>query len=103
MTEPGPPPPDAHPRWRRQPGATWRQSLRGVVVLAPGADEPLTIAGSGGAVWELLDRPRTTEELAEELSSRYATDPATVRRDLDGLLEQLATAGALEEVPPVGA
>ena len=72
-------------------------------MLAPGAEEPITIAGSGTAVWELLDRPRTTEELVEELSRRYATDRATVRRDLDDLLGPLASAGALEEVPPLGA
>jgi hypothetical protein len=102
VTDPAAPAPDPHPRWRRQPGATWRQTLRGVVVLAPGAEEPVTIAGSGGAVWELLDRPRTTEDLVSELSQRYSTDPETVRRDLDGLLAQLAGAGALEEVPPLG-
>jgi hypothetical protein len=74
-----------------------------VVVLAPGAEDPVTIAGSGAAVWELLARPRTTEELVHELSARFSTDPATLAEDLSGLLGQLAAAGALEEVPALGA
>ena len=74
-----------------------------MVVLAPGAEEPVTIAGSGGVVWDLLARPRTTEELVRELSQRFSTDPATLAEDLAGLLDQLAAAGALEEVPPLGA
>jgi len=97
------PPADPHPRWRRQPGASWRRSLRGVVVLAPGADEPLTITGSGGEVWDLLDRPRTTEDLVSELSRRFPTDPATIRADVVELLAALASAGALEAIPAVGA
>ena len=97
------PAPDPHTRWRRQPGATWRYSLGGVVVLAPGAEDPVTIAGSGGAVWELLARPRSTEELARELSERFSTDPANLTEDLGALLGRLAAAGALEEVPPLGA
>jgi len=94
------PPADPHPRWRRQPGASWRDTLRGVVVLAPGGDEPVTITGSGGVVWGLLDRPRTIEELVSELSQRYPTDPATIRADVVELLAQLASKGALEELPP---
>ena len=73
-----------------------------MVVLAPGADEPVTVAGSGGEVWDLLDRPRSAEELVSELSGRFAADPETIRADVVALLAELVDAGALEEVPPAG-
>ncbi len=89
----------AHPRWRRQPGASWRRSLRGVVVLAPGADEPLTVTGSGRDIWDLLARPRSTEDLVSALSEQFAADPASIRPDVVALVARLAAAGALEELP----
>jgi Coenzyme PQQ synthesis protein D (PqqD) len=68
-------------------------------VLAPGAEEPLTVTGSGQDVWDLLDRPQSTEELVSALSSRFTADPATIRDDVVALVERLAAAGALEELP----
>ena len=70
-----------------------------MIVLAPGADEPVTVTGSGLAVWDLLDRPRSTDGLVAELSERFAADPATIRADVEALVGRLAEAGALQEVP----
>ena len=60
------------------------------------------MTGSGRAVWDLLARPRTTEELVSALSERFAADPATIRTDVVALVARLAAAGALEELPGRG-
>jgi hypothetical protein len=85
------------------PGAAWRRSLRSVVVLPPGAEEPLTVTGSGREVWDLLARPCRTDDLVQALSERFPADPATIRGDVEALVAQLVAAGAVEELPAVGA
>ena len=86
-------------RWRRREGTGWRESLNGLVLMPPGADEPVTVAGSGSAVWNLLDRPRDLEELVSDLVERFDADPTTVRADLGPLLDHLVTLGALDDLP----
>lgn len=86
-------------RWRRREGTGWRDSLNGLVLMPPGADEPVTVAGSGSAVWSLLDRPRSLAELVRDLAERFDADPTTVREDLEPLLDRLATLGALDDLP----
>jgi hypothetical protein len=99
-------PPHVTRRWRRREDTGWRLTLNGVVVLASGATEPVTISGSGGAVWTLLDRPRGLEELTALLAQRFSVEPDEIQRDLVGLLAQLVELGAIEDgadpqsVPP---
>jgi Coenzyme PQQ synthesis protein D (PqqD) len=68
-----------------------------VVLLAAGADEPVTIGGSGGVVWSLLDRPRTVAELTNLLVERFPSDGDAVQHDLVPLLERLVELGAVED------
>ena len=44
-------------RWQRCPGVLWRHTLDSIVLLAPTADEPITVSGSGRAVWDRLATP----------------------------------------------
>jgi hypothetical protein len=69
-----------------------------VVVLAPTAEEPVTIVGSGQEVWELLDRPRSLDELVSELSERHPAPAGAIRADVADLLDRLTALGALDEV-----
>src|SRR5262249_30267347 len=86
-------------RYRRRPDVLWRGSLDAVIVLAAGeAAEPITVAGTGPAVWELLADRCTLADLAGRLGARCAVTPETVERDVAPLLEQLVAAGAVEAV-----
>jgi hypothetical protein len=76
-----------------------RDGAFGVVLLAPGAREPLTLAGTGRVLWAALDRPLTLEELAGDLAAAFAADPAQVRADIRATLADLVRIGALEELP----
>jgi len=86
------------PRWRRRPDALWRRSLDAVLVLPAGADEPVTLAGTGPALWELLADPCTVPQLAAVLSEGYDAEPATVEADVRPVVDELVRLGALESV-----
>lgn len=82
-------------RWRRREDVLWRRSLDAVVVLPAGTDEPVAIAGTGAAVWDLLEEPGTLDEIVEALLERYEADAAVVSHDVVELLERLAEMGAV--------
>ena len=77
----------------------WRRSLDAVLLLSSGAEEPLTLAGTGPEVWELLEEPISMPELTRELATRYETDAATVETDLAPVLDRLEAIEAVERVP----
>lgn len=43
----------------------------------------------GARVWELLQQPRTLEEVRSVLESEYEVDPARCGRDLEELIDDL--------------
>jgi hypothetical protein len=82
----------------RAPGAIWRDGDFGVVVLGRASYEPVTLAGTGVAIWDALARPRRRVELVELLAARFAADAEDVARDVAPVLDALVTDGALELV-----
>jgi Coenzyme PQQ synthesis protein D (PqqD) len=86
-------------RLRRRSDVLWRRSLDAVLVLPSGTAEPLTLAGTGPEVWELLAGPISMPELARELATAYNTDAATVEADLTPVVERLLEIQAIERVP----
>jgi hypothetical protein len=76
----------------------WRAGAFGVVLGVPGG-EPVTLTGTGRALWDALARPVTRTELAAELAGVFAADPAVVRTDIEPVLAELGRVGAIEELP----
>lgn len=50
----------------------------------------------GARVWNLLERPRSVEELRAALIEEYEVEPAKCEGDLLALLERLSTEGLIE-------
>ena len=86
----------AEPRWRRRPDALWRRSVDAVLVLPAGADEPVTLTGTGPALWELLAEPCTVAQLAAVLADAYDAPIETVEADIAPVVDELARVDALE-------
>jgi Coenzyme PQQ synthesis protein D (PqqD) len=84
--------------YRRRSDVPWRRSLDAVLCLPPGANEPVTLAGTGPEVWDLLRDPRSLDELAADLAARHGTEPEIVVRDVLPVLEQLTALGVVEPV-----
>ncbi len=69
------------------------------LVLPPSADDPLTLAGTGAGLWDLLAEPISTDDLVDALAARYGAAPSTVAGDLGPVLAELAASGAIERAP----
>jgi hypothetical protein len=76
----------------------WRAGAFGVVLGVPGG-EPITLTGTGRALWDALAEPVTPAELAAGLADAFAADPEVVAADIAPVLAELGRVGALEELP----
>jgi coenzyme PQQ synthesis protein D (PqqD) len=84
--------------YRRRPDVLWRRSLDTVLCLPPDSTEPVTLAGTGPEVWDLLQTPHSLAELAAELAARHRVDAEVVATDVRPVLERLAALGVIEPV-----
>lgn len=75
----------------------WRRSLDAVLILPTAGSEPLTLAGSGPELWELLEVPMSMPDLASALAARHEADVEVVARDIEQVLEGLVNLGIVEE------
>ena len=82
-------------RYRQAPGSLTRRGLDGLLLLPPGAEHPVLVAGIGPVVWTLLERASTLSELSEDLAQLVNEPAEEFGSELSGLLEQLMIAGAL--------
>ena len=83
----------------RSPGVLWRDGEFGVVLLAPGGRAPLTMTGTGRALWRALATPGTVDDLAEALAAEFGADATQVRADIAPVVDELCAIGAVEAVP----
>jgi hypothetical protein len=84
------------PQLARSPQTVWRSGAFGIVLFPPHADEPVTLSGTGAAVWEALATPASESELVDCLGRQFGADADRVRADVIPLLGQLTELGALE-------
>ena len=80
----------------RSPLVLWRQGPFGVVVLGPEAPRPVTLAGTGAAVWNALGAEGTLDDLVVALADAYGADRAVVLGDVTPVVELLLRIGAYE-------
>ena len=79
----------------RVPGALWRRTLDGALVLPPGADEPFALTPTAAAVWESLAEPRDADALVDELADRFDVERQRAAAEIRGLLDDLEARGAV--------
>jgi coenzyme PQQ synthesis protein D (PqqD) len=84
--------------YRRRADVVWRRSLDTIVCLPPNEAEPVTLAGTGPEVWDLLRTPHSVGELATELSARHGADPRVVAADVAPVVERMSALGLVEAV-----
>lgn len=82
------------------------REIEGEIILVPLAagmgdleDELYTLNPTGAAVWKLLDGKRTLRAVAAALARKYRAAPATVQRDVLGLVAELARRNMVVAVP----
>ena len=102
------------------PGSHWQRAstviarrVAGETVLVPlakRADDPefkaarlYVLNETGEYLWSLLDSPKTTADLARNLSLAYETTASRAHSDVDVFLAALRDIGAVREVHDAGA
>lgn len=70
-----------------------------MVALARDGVAPITLQGTGVALWEMLADPHTTIELVSEMADRFGVEPGVIGDDLEQALGQLVAAGLIEVAP----
>jgi Coenzyme PQQ synthesis protein D (PqqD) len=85
-------------RWERDERTLSRSAPGLVVLLGPDGGDPITLRGTGIALWSALDLPQSTEDLAIRLAADFDTDRAAVRSDIEPVIGRLASAGVLRRI-----
>lgn len=69
-----------------------------VVMLSIDSGKYFGFDASGTAVWELLDEPRSLEQVCTTLTERFDVDMETCRRDVAAFMEQLVADGTVRTI-----
>ena len=82
-------------RYRRDDAVLWRNTGREVVLLPPGAHDPMALAGAGVALWELLAVPHSLSAVATALAGRFDIPPQDALQAITPILTELTERGAV--------
>jgi hypothetical protein len=69
-----------------------------VLLAAPRRDVVDQLKGPAADVWEVLDRPRTIEDVVEQLTRLYRAPVERVQDDVQKLLDELVDRGWVQAV-----
>ncbi len=83
--------------YRRSPRALYRAVGGEVIVALPGRGEIESLSATAGIVWQLLQQPRSADEIVEILRDEFAGSGAEIARDVATLLADLSERGLVEE------
>jgi hypothetical protein len=68
-------------------------------MLASRSRDGVDLLGTtAAAAWELLDTPRSGDELLGELARAFAADPRAIASEVEGLVADLLERGWIEEI-----
>ena len=82
------------PVYARAPDVLSRSFADEVLLAAPRRDEVDQLKGPAADVWDLLDGPRTLDQVVIELKRRYGGAPVEkVRDEVQALLDDLVVRG----------
>jgi hypothetical protein len=71
-----------------------------LVMMSADSRAYLSLSGSGGRIWELLEEPRTLAGLCAALAAEYDAGSDQIRDEITAFLERLELQNAIELHPP---
>jgi coenzyme PQQ synthesis protein D (PqqD) len=86
-------------RFVRSPRALSRAVGQEVLVTAAGREEVDRLSPTAGAVWSLLEEPRSLSSLIDKLAGRFDAPRDRIAADVGSLLADLIRRGWVDEVP----
>jgi hypothetical protein len=76
-------------RWRRGADVAARRLEDEVVLVNLRTNHIYSLNATGSRVWELLDQPRSRDEVVDALVEEFEVDRGTLERETDELLSSL--------------
>lgn len=83
-------------RYKRAEGILSRQLPEEVLIAPFGRNDFDKLSGTAVPLWELLESPRTIEELVAILADRYSAPSSLIENDLTAILSELVDRRYLE-------
>lgn len=81
--------------YRQATGVLARRSLDTVLLLAPGANDPVALSGSAVTLWDLFSEEHTLEQVLQRLQLLFQEDDDRLRVDFGPVFAHLVSIGAL--------
>jgi hypothetical protein len=85
-------------RHQRDERVVWRYAADSVVLLPPGATDPILLGGTGQDLWVLLAEPITLTTIIDALAQAYGMPSESIAADVTSVVEMLRALGALADV-----
>jgi hypothetical protein len=79
-------------------GLLVRETATAVVLLPPDCTHPLILRETSAAVWRAFRRASTVARVTDCLRTEYQSPPPTMQDDIERLVGELVSCGALERV-----
>ena len=84
--------------WRRDAALPFQRMAEEAIVVDPRTREVHLLNETAARIWELLETPRSTEELVAALSDEYEAEPAALRREVEAFVIDLGGKGLVAAV-----
>lgn len=66
------------------------------VILGLASEEYFSLKDVGARIWEIIQGPKTVQEILDSILNDYAVEPERCERDLLAILQELADEGLIE-------
>jgi hypothetical protein len=86
-------------RLARAPGVLWRDLPGEVLLLDDSMTTPVAVVGPTAEVWDLLDVPRTVEELVHVLATTHGETEDVVGTGVRATIDELVARGLVVPAP----
>jgi len=91
--------PRADQRYRQATGVLVRRTLDTVLILPPGATDPILLSGSSPALWQRFAEPASFDGVVEELHHLFGVPLERLRTDFEEPFRTLVRVRALMLAP----
>ena len=82
----------------RRADVLWRATIDGVLIRPLGAPALTKLAGTGRALWAVLDEPAAFDEVCARLAADHDADVVAIAADLEPVIDDLVARGMVERI-----
>jgi PqqD family protein of HPr-rel-A system len=89
--------------WRRDPALPFQRMEEEAIVVNPRTREVHLLNETAARIWELLEAPRSIDDLVATLGEEFEAEPAALREAVEAFVSDLSGKGLLTAAASAGA